>query len=135
MQEAALRFHLAEQRRRRIWGENVECGAFQAILLDPISGSREDIFAVVIETKDKGTIHLDTVAMEYPDTAGVIRGSRRFLFRFAEVLVPQRLEADKDAGASPEGHVPDQTWVVGDIDRDSGAPDLVERSQSATKGA
>src|SRR5215471_7109966 len=53
MQDAALGFHLPEQRGRRIGREDVKRGALQAILLNPVGGARKDILAIVIEAQNK----------------------------------------------------------------------------------
>lgn len=50
MQKAAFGFHLAEERRGRVRGKDVECGALEAVLLNPVGGACENVFAVVIES-------------------------------------------------------------------------------------
>ncbi len=61
--------------------------------------------------------------------ARVVGSLRRFLMRVGEVVVGKRFEADEHAGASGQRHVADQAGIVGDVDGDRGAPDLVERAQ------
>src|SRR5678816_1218611 len=72
MQDAAFRFHLAKQRGRRIWSEDVEGGALQTILFNPLRCVRENIFAIVIETEDERAVHLDAVVVENAHTAGIL---------------------------------------------------------------
>ena len=53
MEQAALRLHLVKQGRGRIGRENVEGRAFQPILFDPLSGAREGVPGVVIESENE----------------------------------------------------------------------------------
>src|SRR5579862_7911355 len=59
VEQAALFFHLAEQRGRRVRCDNVEGRTLEAILFDPLRRAREDIFSIVVEAKNKRAVHLD----------------------------------------------------------------------------
>jgi hypothetical protein len=46
--------------------KDVKGRALQPVLLNPISGAREYIVAVVVKAKNKGTIHLERLLGELP---------------------------------------------------------------------
>lgn len=135
VQQTALGFHLAKERSGGIRREDVKRGAFEAILFDPIGGAGEDVFRVVIEAEDEGAVDLNAVVMEEADAAGVFGRFRSFLFGVGEIFVGERFEADKYAGASRERHLADERGIIGDVDRDCGAPDFFERTERAAKAA
>ena len=108
MQQAALRLHLPEQRRRRIRSQDVKRRALQAVLFDPLGRPREDIFPVVIEAEDKRAVHLDAVVVQHADAARVVGGLRRLLVGVGEILVGKRLKSDEDSRTSRQRHVANQ---------------------------
>ena len=57
----------------------------------------------------------------------VVAGLGRFLPGIGEVLICERLETYEYPGTTCEGHAADQNRIVGDIDGNCRAPDLVQR--------
>src|ERR1700681_273992 len=110
-------------------------GALQTVFLHPLGSAREDVLAVVIETQHERTIDLDSVVVQNPNAAGVLGRFRSFLAGVGQILVGERLETHKYAGAASQGHGSNQTRIVGDVDGDSRAPNLLERSKSVAKRA
>ena len=129
MQQAALGFHLVEQRSGGIRGEDVKRGALQAILFDPLRSLGEHVFMVVVEAKHERPVDLDAVIVEQADAAGVVGGLGSLLFCGGEIVVGERFEADEYAHASCQRHLADERRIVGDIDRYGGTPDLYGRLQ------
>ena len=52
----------------------------------------------------------------------IVRRLRRLLAGCGEIVVGERFESDENAGTACQGHVANQAWVVGDINRDRSAP-------------
>src|SRR5579862_3674684 len=77
VQQAALFFHLAEQRSRRVRREDVEGRTLQAILFDPLRRAREDIFPVMVEAENKRAVYLNSDVVQHADAASVIGGTGR----------------------------------------------------------
>jgi hypothetical protein len=71
--------------------------------------------------------------MEDLDATGVVFGARALLVGGDDVFVLERFETDEDAGAAGERHLADEVRIVGDVDGNGGAPNLSDRTQSATK--
>lgn len=129
MEEPPPGLHPAEERRAGVGRQDVERGALEPVRLDPGDGPVEDVGAVVVEAEDEAPVHLDPVVVEDADAACVVGDRGRPLPRVGEVRVVQRLEADEDPRAAGEGHLADEARVVGDVDRDGGAPDPLERRE------
>ena len=135
MQDAAGCFHLAEERSGRVGSEDVEGGALEAVFFDPLSGGGEDVFAVVVESKNERTIHLNAVVVQQANATGILGSLGSFLAGIGEILIGKGFETDEDTGAAGKGHGTDDGWVVGDIDADGGAPDFVDGLQGAAESA
>ena len=133
MKKAAFLFHLTEQRRARIGGEDVEGGGFQPVGLDPFERVRKDVGAIVVEAEEEAAIHLDAVGVEEAHAAGVVLGRRRALARVGQVPVAERLQTDENARAAGQSHLADDGRIVGDVDGNGGRPDHLQRPKSAAK--
>src|SRR5262249_58645197 len=133
MQDASLGFHSSEQRSIRIRREDVEGGVFEPLLLDPAGQILEHLWAVLIEAQNKAPVHLNAVAVEDLNSSRIVIGSRAPLARRPDVLVGEALETYEDARTSGKRHLAHQVRFVGDIERDGGAPDLLQGSKLLTK--
>ena len=67
--------------------------------------------------------------MQNAHSASIVGSLGRLLVGVREVIVGERFESDEDAGAPGQGHVANEAGIVGDVDRDGGAPDLVQGPQ------
>ena len=108
--------------------ENVKRRALEAILLDPLGGSRKHVLPVMIESQDERAIHLNAIVVQHADAPRIVARLRCLLPCIGEILIRERLEPHEHARTSGEGHRTDQSRVIGDIDRNCGAPNLIQRS-------
>ncbi len=128
LQQTAFRFHLPKQRRAGIWRENVKSGALHPVRFDPLHECGERVLAVVIEAHHETAVYLNAVLVKEADAPGVILRARRAFAGVHEILVGERLEADKYAGAASQRHLPHQRGILRDIERNRRAPDSFERT-------
>ncbi len=135
VEEPPLGLHPPEERRAGIRRQDVERRALEPVRLDPRDGPVEDVGAVVVEAEDEAAVHLDAVVVEDPDAPRVVGGGRRLLPGVGEVRVGERLEADEDARAAGERHLPHEARVVGHVDGDGRAPDPLERRERPAEAA
>src|SRR6185437_1542079 len=108
MQEASLRSELVEQRRPGIRREDVEGCALEPVRLDPLDRLLEHVGLIVIEAEHEATVHLNAMAVQDFDPAGIVLGSRSTLAGGGQVTPMQRLEPDEYAGATREGYLAHQ---------------------------
>jgi hypothetical protein len=64
---------------------------------------------------------------------GVVFGSWRALFGIGQVFIGQRFEADEHPGATGQGHLANQRWIISDINGEGGAPDFFQRAKGSAK--
>jgi hypothetical protein len=100
----------------------MERGAFEAIGLDPLHGPRKHVRPVVIEAEHEAAVHLNSVAMQERDPARVVLRRRCALLGVAQIAGIQRLETNEHAGAAGQRHLSNQRSIIGNVDRDSRAP-------------
>src|SRR5215469_7538772 len=120
MQDASLALQLTEQRRPRIWGQDMKGCTLEPVGFDPGHRLVENVRTVVIEPQYEAAIDLDAVPMEHLDTARIVLGSWGSLPRVTQVHAIQRLESHEYARTSGERHFVDERGVIGHIDRDRG---------------
>src|SRR5262245_49696819 len=96
MQEPSLASHFLEKRRAGIRCQDVERGAFETVLFDPVNRLLEDVRSVVIESQDETAVHLDAAAMEDLHAPRIVVGSRTLLVRRGNIIVFQRFKTHED---------------------------------------
>src|SRR5271157_5787664 len=133
MQDSSLSFHVAKQRCRRIWRQDGERCAFEAVLFNPLGGAGKNVLAVMVKAENERPVHLDAVVVQDAHPTRVVGGLWRFFMRVGEIVVGKRFEADEHAGASGQRHVPNEAGIVGDVDGYGRAPNLVEWAQRGTQ--
>ncbi len=72
VQQSSLGFHLPEQWRRRIRSENVKSRTLQAVLFNPLRGTRKNIFTIMVKTQYERAIHLDAAIVQHAHPAGIV---------------------------------------------------------------
>ena len=72
VKEAAIGFHFGKQRRAGIGGENVEGGALEMSLFDPVYGFREDLGAIVVKAEHEAAGDLYADGVEDGNAPGVV---------------------------------------------------------------
>src|SRR6185295_14927437 len=113
----------------------MEGGAFQPVLLDPVGRVSEDVRPVVIESEHEASVHLNTMVVQKSDATGIFLSAWTLLPRGDDVVVLERLEPNEHACAAGQGHFAHKRWIVRHVDRNCGAPDLLQRSQSVAQSA
>ena len=64
MQQSATGLHLPEKRRAWIGCENVEGGALQPGIFDPLHGASKDIGPVVVEAQHEAAVDLNAIVVQ-----------------------------------------------------------------------
>ena len=86
-------------------------------------------YPVVIEAENERSVHLNSVVMHDAHSAGVVGSLWSLFVRVSQIVIRERFEADKYSGASSEGHIANETQVVGHINGNGSAPNFVQRTQ------
>ncbi len=86
-------------------------------------------FSVVIESEHERSVYLNAIVVQHAHAARVVGCLRGLLVGVGEVVIGQRFEADENACASGERHVPDERRIVRHVDGYGCAPDFVQRPE------
>src|SRR4029077_4268849 len=97
MENGLFAFHLPEERRSRIWRQDMEGCAFETILFDPLGQANKPVPAILINSQNETAVDLDSILVEQTDAARIILRPRCAFARCRQVVVRERFKANEHA--------------------------------------